>query len=59
MRFPLAWFKSHLRYPASIQEEGDVLNCQVDVVVILKFRKGEEVVPVILSLVDKEAEKLF
>ena len=46
-------------HPASIQEKGDVLSCRMDVVIVLKFCKGEEVIPVILSLVDKEVEKLF
>ena len=31
----------------------------MDVVVILKFRKGEKVVPIILSLINKKVEKLF
>ena len=31
----------------------------MDVVVVLKFCKGEKVVPTILSLINKKAEKMF
>ena len=52
-------FKSHTRYPASVQEEGNILSRGVDVVIVLELRQREEVIPVILSLINEELEKLF
>ena len=59
MELSLVQFKSHARYPASIQEEWDVLDCRVDMIIILELRKGEEIIPVILPLINEEAEELF
>ena len=55
----LVWFKSHARYSACVQKKGDVLCCGVNMIVVLKFRIGEEVVPVVLPLVNEETKELF
>ena len=55
----LVRFESHTRYSACIQEEGDVLCCGVDVIVILKLCTGEEIVPIVLPLVNKETKELL
>ena len=55
----LVWFEFHMRYLAGIYEEGDILGHSVNVVVVLEFHKGKKIVPIILSLVNKEPKVLF
>ena len=44
---------------AAVEHERGLLRGRVDVVVVREFAEGEELVPVILSLVHEEAEELF
>jgi hypothetical protein len=52
-------FKPHAWISASIDHEQSLLSGWVDVVVISELSEGEELVPIILSLIDEESKELF
>src|SRR5271156_4745380 len=59
MRRSLSGFKSHTRYSAGVQKKRNLAGCGMDGIVILEFRKGEQFVPVILPLVNKDSKVLL
>ena len=52
-------YRKVLRYPTSVQKEGNVLGHGVNVVVVLELHNREEIVPIILLLISEKPEELF
>ena len=52
-------FEAHSQVATTVKHERGLLRRGVDVVVVHEFAKGEELVPVVLSLVYEEAKELF
>src|SRR5277367_2783830 len=59
MRRSLSGFKSHTRYSAGVQKKQNLAGCGMDVIVVLEFRKGEQFIPVILPLDNKDSKVLL
>src|SRR5277367_2769699 len=59
MRRSLSGFKSHTRYSAGVQKKQNFAGCGMDVIVVLEFRKGEQFIPVILLLINKDSKVLL
>ena len=55
----MIWFETHVRVPAGIQHERSLARCRMDVIVVLEFGKGEQIIPIVLSLVHEEAQILL
>jgi hypothetical protein len=59
MRRALIRLKTHPGNASGIKEERNLSSRGVDMIVVLKLRKGKEVIPIILTLVDEETEILL
>ena len=53
------WLKTHPWVPSRVKHEGSLLCGGVYVIVVLELCQWKQFIPVVLLLVDKEAEVLF
>ena len=55
----LPGFKVYMRSLSSVEQEQNLLNRWIHVVVVLELCHGQQVIPVILSLIDEELQILI
>ena len=53
------WLKAHLQVSSRVKHEGNLLCGGVYVVVVLELCQWKQFIPVVLPLIDKEAEILL
>ena len=55
----LPGFKAYMGSASSVKQEQSLLGRDIHIVVVLEFYHGQQVIPVILLLVDKQAQVLI